>query len=275
MPATPPAITNATAALEGTTLSVEYGSLCIRNERGWLLYQRRVSTIPTESAAQGLLFDEILATVAANALTAPDTGEPEIESAMPATLSDSEKVEAFRSALWAYHRALDAREHGDVAAGHFVDAARGILGMPWEQGATLKSEQPPVPAVKTACVVGFLFSPDYKKVVLIRKNRPAFCAGKLNGPGGHVEPGESPQDAMPREFHEETEKWVRNWRPVVSMEFPHLIVHFFATVGSGDVGSPTEEPVAWYDVATLVREDLCLGLDVQIIQSIMELKKNR
>ena len=268
-------MTNAAAALEGAELSVEYGSLCIRNERGWLLYQRKISTIPTERDAQGLLFDEILATVAANALTAPDTGEPEIESAIPATLSDSGKVEAFRAALWAYHRALDNREHGDVAASHFVDAARGILDMPWEQGATLKSAQPPVPEVKQAYVVGFLFSPDFKKVVLLRKNRPAFCDGKLNGPGGHVEPGESPEDAMPREFHEETDKWVRNWRPVVSMEFPHLIVHFFATVGEGEVGSPTEEPVAWYDVAALVRDDICLGLDVQITQSIMELKKNR
>ena len=130
MPAAPSPLTSAAAALEDAELSVEYGSLCIRNERGWLLYQRKISTIPTERDAQGLLFDEILATVAANALTAPDTGEPEIESAMPATLSDSEKVEAFRSALWAYHRALDNREHGDVAASHFVDAARGILDMP-------------------------------------------------------------------------------------------------------------------------------------------------
>ena len=36
-------------------------------------------------------------------------------------------------------------------------------------------------------VCGFLFSPDRKKVLLIRKRRPAWQAGKLNGVGGKVD----------------------------------------------------------------------------------------
>jgi 8-oxo-dGTP diphosphatase len=52
-------------------------------------------------------------------------------------------------------------------------------------------------------VVGFAFSADKSKVVLIRKNRPAWQAGKLNGPGGKIEHGETPHEAMCREFAEE------------------------------------------------------------------------
>ena len=53
-------------------------------------------------------------------------------------------------------------------------------------------------------VVGFLFKEDKSSVVLIRKDRPAWQAGKLNGVGGKIEPNESAIDAMVREFREET-----------------------------------------------------------------------
>lgn len=56
----------------------------------------------------------------------------------------------------------------------------------------------------TEYVVGFCFSSDNERVVLIRKNKPEWQAGKLNGVGGKVEPGELPIDAMVREFREET-----------------------------------------------------------------------
>lgn len=53
-------------------------------------------------------------------------------------------------------------------------------------------------------VVGFAFSTDRSKVVLIRKNRPAWQAGKLNGVGGKFEPDEDGHTCMCREFLEET-----------------------------------------------------------------------
>lgn len=52
-------------------------------------------------------------------------------------------------------------------------------------------------------VVGFAFNSDKSKVVLILKNRPAWQAGKLNGIGGKIDPGETPHEAMVREFQEE------------------------------------------------------------------------
>ena len=63
-------------------------------------------------------------------------------------------------------------------------------------------------------VVGFLFSDDRRWVTLIRKNRPDWQAGKYNGVGGKVEVGEAVNDAMVREFHEETgvkTKWT-DWK---------------------------------------------------------------
>jgi 8-oxo-dGTP pyrophosphatase MutT (NUDIX family) len=54
-------------------------------------------------------------------------------------------------------------------------------------------------------VLGFLFSPNKKKVVLIEKKRPAWQAGLYNGVGGHVEARDpTPSHAMYREFYEET-----------------------------------------------------------------------
>lgn len=52
-------------------------------------------------------------------------------------------------------------------------------------------------------VMGFAFTPNMQRVLLIKKKRPDWQAGKWNGIGGHIEPGESPKDAMMREFTEE------------------------------------------------------------------------
>lgn len=66
----------------------------------------------------------------------------------------------------------------------------------------------------TKYVLGFFFSEDRERVLLIKKNRPEFLRGKLNGIGGHLESAESPLSAMQREFHEETgiltkmEEWI-------------------------------------------------------------------
>ena len=63
----------------------------------------------------------------------------------------------------------------------------------------------------TQYVLGFLFSPDKKSVALIRKNRPDWQEGLLNGIGGHIEEGEPPSIAMRREFREETGITISDW----------------------------------------------------------------
>lgn len=54
------------------------------------------------------------------------------------------------------------------------------------------------------CVLGYLFSADRLRVLLVLKNRPAFLAGLYNGIGGKVERSETYPLAMEREFEEET-----------------------------------------------------------------------
>jgi 8-oxo-dGTP diphosphatase len=51
---------------------------------------------------------------------------------------------------------------------------------------------------------GFLFSKDYKQVLLIKKEKPDWQRGLYNGVGGKVEPGETELNCMIREFEEET-----------------------------------------------------------------------
>ncbi len=55
----------------------------------------------------------------------------------------------------------------------------------------------------TNYVLGFLFRDSRTSVVLIRKRKPKWQDGLLNGIGGKIEVGESPYEAMVREFREE------------------------------------------------------------------------
>ena len=106
---------------------------------------------------------------------------------------------------------------------------------------------------------GFLFSPDRRRVLLIRKRRPAWQAGKLNGLGGKIEPGESPLDAMRREFREEAGIDLADWEEVLQLSGTDDAGtgigwrgHFFRAFG--DVDQPramTDEPLERHDVAAL------------------------
>jgi 8-oxo-dGTP diphosphatase len=69
----------------------------------------------------------------------------------------------------------------------------------------------------THYVLGFLFAWEVgnaqpSRVLLIRKARPTWQAGRLNGVGGRIEAGETALDAMRREFAEEAGLRVLNWQ---------------------------------------------------------------
>lgn len=64
--------------------------------------------------------------------------------------------------------------------------------------------------------LGFAFDAK-SNIALIRKAGPAWQLGHLNGIGGHVELGESPEEGMVREFHEEAGLYVRDWTHFVTM----------------------------------------------------------
>lgn len=92
-------------------------------------------------------------------------------------------------------------------------------------------------------VVGFLFDPDLHWVVLIRKNRPDWMAGRYNGIGGKVEgfdeiraaqTGQTAEmEAMIREWREETgDDQEVDWKPFLQLTTRGGVIHFFAGVGS-------------------------------------------
>ena len=105
-------------------------------------------------------------------------------------------------------------------------------------------------------VVGFLFD-DKGNVALIRKNRPAWQSGRLNGIGGQIEPGETPLEAMRREFKEEAGCDGLEWRNVglVWGNSYNLFV-FSARSRTAQPGTMTDEEVAWYSVKDLPDDTL-------------------
>ena len=52
--------------------------------------------------------------------------------------------------------------------------------------------------------LGFIFNEDLSKVVLIRKNKPDWQKGHLNGIGGKVEHNENSWECIIREIYEES-----------------------------------------------------------------------
>lgn len=83
---------------------------------------------------------------------------------------------------------------------------------------------------KNFYVVGFAFGPG-KRVALIRKTKPAWQAGKLNGVGGKVESSDpSAYFAMAREFEEETSVKTQpeDWRLYLEIETDVSRVAFFS-----------------------------------------------
>lgn len=75
-------------------------------------------------------------------------------------------------------------------------------------------------------VVGFIHN-DHE-VALIRKNRPQWQDGFLNGIGGKVEKYENIHDAMVREFKEEAGRFVGPWEHFLTLEGEIARVYCFA-----------------------------------------------
>jgi 8-oxo-dGTP pyrophosphatase MutT (NUDIX family) len=100
-------------------------------------------------------------------------------------------------------------------------------------------------------VLGFYFTLDQRRVALIRKNKPEWQAGRLNGIGGKIEEGERPIDAMVREFAEEAGYATspESWRNFAEMSFPGCSVECFAATGDPQhVKTMTDEMVIWKPV---------------------------
>lgn len=97
-------------------------------------------------------------------------------------------------------------------------------------------------------VIGFLFRENKTEVALIRKNRPNWQKGKLNGIGGKIEPAELPYAAMCREFREEAGADVRDWVKFAELTCSDALIHFFRSEAEVEISSQTDEEVFWVPV---------------------------
>lgn len=109
-------------------------------------------------------------------------------------------------------------------------------------------------------VCGFLFSPDRARVLLIRKRRPAWQAGKLNGIGGKVEPGETPIDAMRREFWEEAGIHHAEWEPVLTLAGPDWHATFYRAFGDVDAAQAMTDEALEIHPVRLLQADIIPNL---------------
>ena len=121
-------------------------------------------------------------------------------------------------------------------------------------------------------VAGFLFDSLGTHVVLVRKNRPLWQAGKLNGVGGKIEPGETPAEAMAREFLEEAGIFV-DWHQFAVLTAGETEVNFFRCRHSdalAAVRTVTDEAIEVHDVYRLPAQDLIPNLRWLIPMALAE-----
>lgn len=107
-------------------------------------------------------------------------------------------------------------------------------------------------------VAGFVFRKHGTEVALIRKAKPAYMAGCLNGIGGAVERGEKAVDAQVRETAEESGlqipagEWMHYAQKLTNRGD---LIDFFGAQHDlrrhGILTSLTSEPVDWYPLDRL------------------------
>lgn len=125
-----------------------------------------------------------------------------------------------------------------------------------------------------ASTLGFIYTPDFSKVLLITKQKPVFHKDKINGLGGKCETGESSLDCIVREVKEEADILIesKHWIQIGSIHWTEWHVEVFAAIYTGiisNIKSLTECEVAWYDTKKLPKNIISnlswlvpLGIDV-------------
>ena len=109
-------------------------------------------------------------------------------------------------------------------------------------------------------VAGFMFNLDKTKLALIRKNRPEWQKGFLNGIGGKIDGEEHSFETMTREFEEETgyKTYWYDWWPLVTLkgqkgEWEVDVFYAMKNVLS-ELKNMTDESIEIIDVANIDNE---------------------
>ena len=114
-------------------------------------------------------------------------------------------------------------------------------------------------------VVGLVFDASNTKVLLVKKNRPNWQVGKLNGIGGKVEEGETPYEAVVRECEEECGLLLYNWLLVDRFTDNDSYEVFFFTIQAENIHkayTKTDEVVEIFEIASLFSDSF--GMDTVV-----------
>lgn len=124
-------------------------------------------------------------------------------------------------------------------------------------------------------VLGFLFNAKLDKVVLIKKNRPDYQAGKLNGLGGKIEQEDCPKLKMVDKFVEEAGVIVNDWKDCgVLSDGKTYKVNIFGAKGNIEaVNTMTSEEVCVYSVKDLTSLKCVYGVPMFVREAIDRLLK--
>lgn len=142
-----------------------------------------------------------------------------------------------------------ARSGSGVAANMQLFSCLSTLPLPSSPGQTYNL----MPDRYFTYVLALLFTPDRGRVVLVRKTRPAWQAGKVNAPGGKVLPGETPAEATRREVREETGVDVEEWTEILKWDDPIYRMHVMRAVDAKawDARTAEDQEVFLSDVRAL------------------------
>lgn len=131
--------------------------------------------------------------------------------------------------------------------------------------------------------LGFAFNKEMNRVILIKKNRPSWQAGLLNGVGGKVEEWDaSPTAAQAREFREETgiETTPGEWKLFASLNGDNFLVDCFWTTLDDQrfysFESVTDEAVYQYSLSELRAFNTCPNVSMLIAMAQnLDVQSNR
>lgn len=111
--------------------------------------------------------------------------------------------------------------------------------------------------MKRKTTLAFLFDPAHTQVLLIKKNRPPWQAGRYNGLGGKLEKGDTDAtDAVLREIKEETGQQLTesDLRQVGTMASSDWHVEIFTSTIDQSASLPTiipEGALEWHPVDSI------------------------
>lgn len=104
--------------------------------------------------------------------------------------------------------------------------------------------------------LGLIFNATLDRIVLMRKNRPDWQQGRLNGVGGKIEKGETSIACIVREVEEETTLSTNesDWLLVANLGGDNWSMDVYCLCFDGeeqDIKTCTDEKVEWLDVSQM------------------------